>query len=113
MRVLGQDSGGNVNAGWYLISAKAFGMHFLRYVLELFEIYGPTGVWGQNVIQEALLVVMRGEPPHLWSYSIPCSGEKLGVLPRRVLADRSHLPSAGLSRSRRYTNSIPCLPFRA
>ena len=87
VRVLGQDSGGNVNAGWYLISAKAFGMHFLRYVLELFEIYGPTGVWGQNVIQEALLVVMRGEPPHLWSYSIPCSGEKLGVLPRRVLAE--------------------------
>ena len=42
-----QDVGGNVNAGWYIVSAGKFGLSVLRYWLELFEIYGPTGVWGQ------------------------------------------------------------------
>lgn len=47
VRILGQDVGGNVNAGWYIVSAGKFGLSVLRYWLELFEIYGPTGVWGQ------------------------------------------------------------------
>ena len=41
VRIIGQDSGNNVNAGWYIMSSGSFGSHFLKYILELFEVYGP------------------------------------------------------------------------
>lgn len=74
VRIIGQDSGNNVNAGWYILSSGTFGSHFLKYILELFEIYGPCEMWGQHVIQEALLMVMAGTPPP-WPMVLPCSGE--------------------------------------
>jgi hypothetical protein len=40
-----------VNAGWYIIGGGTFGTHFLKYLLELFDIYGPCGMWGQHLIQ--------------------------------------------------------------
>ncbi len=57
----------------------------LQYLLELFEVYGPCGMWGQHVIQEALLVVMAGTPPP-WSLVLPCSGEMHGCLRNKTLA---------------------------
>ena len=35
VRIIAQDSGNNVNAGWYLVGASAFGAHFLRYLTEV------------------------------------------------------------------------------
>ena len=84
-RIIAQDSGSNVNAGWYIISARSFGIHFLHYLTELFEVYGPCKMWGQNLIQEALLVVMAGTPPP-WPLVLPCSGEKYQCLTNKTLA---------------------------
>jgi len=84
-RIIAQDSGSNVNAGWYIISARSFGIHFLHYLTELFEVYGPCKMWGQHVIQEALLVVMAGTPPP-WPLVLPCSGEKYQCLTNKTLA---------------------------
>ena len=35
VRIVAQDSGSNVNAGWYLVGASAFGAQFLRYLTEV------------------------------------------------------------------------------
>eukprot|EP00614_Pseudopedinella_elastica_P021206 CAMPEP_0172624734 /NCGR_PEP_ID=MMETSP1068-20121228/138929_1 /TAXON_ID=35684 /ORGANISM="Pseudopedinella elastica, Strain CCMP716" /LENGTH=543 /DNA_ID=CAMNT_0013433793 /DNA_START=182 /DNA_END=1810 /DNA_ORIENTATION=+ len=75
VRAIAQDSGSSVNAGWYVFSAGGWGASFLKYLLELFEVYAACGVWGQNIIQEALLLVMDGSPPP-WSLVLPCSGER-------------------------------------
>ena len=88
-RIIAQDSGNNVNAGWYIIGGGTFGSHFLKYVLELFEVYGPCGMWGQHVIQEALLVVMAGTPPP-WDLVLPCTGEIYGCLRNKTLAVIAH-----------------------
>ena len=84
-RIIAQDSGSSVNAGWYIISARSFGIRFLHYLTELFEVYGPCKVWGQNLIQEALLVLMAGTPPP-WPLVLPCSGEKYLCLTNKTLA---------------------------
>jgi len=75
VRVIGQDSGNTVNAGWYIISSGTFGSHLLKYILELLEVYGPCEMWGQHIIQEALLKVMAGAPPP-WPIVLPCSGQE-------------------------------------
>ena len=56
----------------------------LKYLLELFEIYAPCKPWGQNIIQEALLVAMAGTPPP-WDLSLPCAGQRFSAFPRDVL----------------------------
>ena len=80
VRFIANDAGNNVNAGLYIIAVGYFGSYFLKYILELFEIYGATGAWGQHIIQEALLVAMSGKPPSDWTIALPCSGEKSGIL---------------------------------
>jgi hypothetical protein len=88
-RIIAQDSGSNVNAGWYIISARSFGIHFLHYLTELFEVYGPCKMWGQHLIQEALLVLMAGTPPP-WPLVLPCSGEMFYCLTNKTLAPILH-----------------------
>jgi hypothetical protein len=39
-------------------------------------------MWGQHLIQEALLVVMSGLPPDYWTFSLPCTGRAFRTLPR-------------------------------
>jgi len=82
VRVLAQDSGPSVNAGWYLLSRCRFTTRLLHYWLELFRIYQPCKMWGQHLIQEALLVVMGGKSPDHWSLSLPCTGRAFHALPR-------------------------------
>eukprot|EP00614_Pseudopedinella_elastica_P022941 CAMPEP_0172617682 /NCGR_PEP_ID=MMETSP1068-20121228/71151_1 /TAXON_ID=35684 /ORGANISM="Pseudopedinella elastica, Strain CCMP716" /LENGTH=511 /DNA_ID=CAMNT_0013423503 /DNA_START=181 /DNA_END=1717 /DNA_ORIENTATION=- len=84
VRIIGNDSGNNVNAGWYIFGGGTFGIHMLKYLLELFEIYAPCKPWGQNIIQEALLVAMAGTPPP-WDLSLPCAGQRFSAFPRDVL----------------------------
>jgi len=84
VRVVGQDFGGNVNAGWYIIGTGVFGSHLLSYLLELAEIYDTCGMWGQHMIQEALLMVMGGTPPP-WNFVLPCTGEKYGCFKESTL----------------------------
>lgn len=47
VRIVGQTSGNNVNAGWYIITGSNFGAHFMKFILEIFEVYGPCRMWGQ------------------------------------------------------------------
>lgn len=47
VRIVGQTSGNNINAGWYIISGGSFGAHFMKFILEVFEVYGPCKMWGQ------------------------------------------------------------------
>jgi hypothetical protein len=82
VRVLAQDSGPSVNAGWYLLSRSAFATRLLHYWLELFSVYQPCRAWGQHLIQEALLVAMGGSAPHRWPLSLPCTGREFHALPR-------------------------------
>lgn len=96
VRVLAQDSGPSVNAGWYLLSRCRFTSRLLHYWLELFRVYEPCKMWGQHLIQEALLVVMSGLPPDYWTLSLPCTGRAFRTLPQ---SDESAFEQACHSKS--------------
>lgn len=69
-------------------------------------------MWGQHLIQEALLMVMAGTPPP-WNLVLPCSGEKHGCFTNKTLEAILHEchrdKDCVLSHAAAYTNTTKYL----
>jgi hypothetical protein len=65
-------------------------------------------MWGQNIIQEAFLVVMAGTPPP-WTMSLPCSGDFFRCFPsstdEKILQECHHEKDCFLAHAAAYVNA--------